>query len=140
MSDNYEDIIHLPHHVSAKHPRMSALDRAAQFSPFAALSGYDDAIRETARQTSQKIELDEEETAQLNSKLHFLAGLAAQCPIAAITCFVPDVKKEGGAYRTIMCQIKKIDENNHVVILANSQSIAFDDILAIECEEYPYHA
>ena len=135
MSDSYEDIIHLPHHVSARRPRMSALDRAAQFSPFAALTGYDDAIQETLRHTERKIVLDEEETELLNSKLRFLASLSAQRPAAAITYFVPDAKKEGGSYITTMGQVKRIDEGNQVVVLSSGQSIAFQDILAIECEE-----
>ncbi len=135
MNGDYDDIIHLPHPVSTKHPRMSAHDRAAQFSPFAALTGYSDAIQETLRQTEQRIVLDEEETELLNSKLRLLADFSAQRPAAAITCFVPDAKKEGGFYITIMGQVKRIDEGNRVVILTNGQSIAFEDILAIECEE-----
>lgn len=132
MSENYDDIIHLPHHVSAKRPRMSALDRAAQFSPFAALTGYDDALRETRRQTEQKIVLDEEEAGLLNGKLRLLADLAPQRPAAAITYFVPDAKKEGGAYITAIGQVRRIDEENHLVVLTSGQSIAFEDILAVE--------
>ena len=135
MSDNYEDIIHLPHHVSAKHPRMSALDRAAQFSPFAALTGYDGALRETLRQTERKVVLDEEEAGLLNGKLRLLADLAPQRPAVAITYFVPDAKKEGGAYITVIGHVRRINEENHLVILASGQSIAFEDILAVECKE-----
>ena len=92
----YDDIIHLPHHVSRIHPQMSMEDRAAQFSPFAALTGYDAAIVETARLTAQRVELDEYERQALNKKLQFISEHLNEHPKVSITCFVPDARKEGG--------------------------------------------
>ena len=100
MTGKYDDIIHLPHHVSATRPRMPMLDRAAQFSPFVALTGYEAAVRETARLTDQRVELDESAKAELDRKLRLLLSLPGQ-PEASITYFRPDERKEGGAYETV---------------------------------------
>ena len=97
----YDDIISLPHHESTKHPKMPALNRAAQFLPFAALAGHDAAVRETARQTDNKIELDESRKEELNEHLQLLREYLVQKPQVSITYFVPDTKKEGGSYLTI---------------------------------------
>ena len=96
-SENYEDIINLPHHVSSKRPQMPMLDRAAQFSPFAALTGYDDAIHETARLTNNKVDLSEEEKETLDRKQQILSEKLSNHPPLTITYFVPDAKKSGGA-------------------------------------------
>ena len=93
----YSDIIDLPHHVSTKHPHMSPEDRAAQFSPFAALTGYDDAIRETGRLTERRVELDDEELARLDEKFHILQEHLEEQPVVRFTYFKPDMRKEGGA-------------------------------------------
>ena len=97
---NYEDIINLPHHISSKRPQMSMLDRAAQFSPFAALTGYDDAIHETGRLTDEKIDLSEEEKEALDRKQQILMERLCDHPALTVTYFVPDPKKSGGAYVT----------------------------------------
>ena len=100
MSDDYKDIINLPHHVSSKRPQMPMLDRAAQFSPFPALTGYDDAIHETGRLTDEKIDLSEEEKEALDRKQQILMERLGDHPALTVTYFVPDAKKSGGAYVT----------------------------------------
>lgn len=108
MTGEYEDIIHLPHHVSSKRPQMSMLDRAAQFSPFAALTGYDDAIQETGRLTEQKIELDEETLEKLDERFQILQEHLCEQPEVRFTYFKPDERKEGGAYLTVSGIVRKI--------------------------------
>lgn len=128
---NYDDIIHLPHHVSASRPRMSALDRAAQFSPFAALTGHDAAIRETARLTDARQELDEDKKAELDECLQMLRSQAALKPDAEITYFVPDAQKEGGSYLSARGAVKKIDDLAHRVIMEDGTVIPISDIYEI---------
>ena len=130
MSD-YEDIIHLPHHVSERHPRMSMRNRAAQFSPFAALTGYDAAIRETARQTHRRIHLSEDEQAEIGRKLRALAE--GEAPEAAFVYFVPDARKEGGEYVSCTARVKRIDMPARRVVLTDGREIPIDDILEIDC-------
>ena len=129
---NYEDIINLPHHVSSKRPQMSMLDRAAQFSPFAALTGYDDAIHETGRLTDEKIDLSEEEKEALDRKQQFLMERLGGHP--AVTYFVPDAKKSGGAYVTKSGNLKKIDEFERWMMLMDGTKIPLDDVADIESE------
>jgi hypothetical protein len=106
----YDDIINMPHHVSATRPQMSRENRAAQFSPFAALTGYDAAVLETARVTEQKIELGESAIDELDMKLNMLADMIDSHPKVSITHFVPDTKKDGGSYVTTTGAVKRIDE------------------------------
>lgn len=130
MSEPYDDIINLPHPTSERHPRMPMAARAAQFSPFAALTGYEDAVHETARLTSSRAELTEEEKSILDAKLQrLLPGTKA-----AFTFFRSDGKKEGGAYLTASGIIKRIDSCSREVVLTNGQKIFVDDILQIHCE------
>lgn len=130
MSGPYDDIIDLPHPTSERHPRMPMANRAAQFSPFAALSGYDGAVQETARLTDRKAELTEEEKSILDAKLQLLApGMGA-----SFTYFQQDVKKEGGAYLSTTGIIKRMDSCAHKVILADGQKIFVDDIIGIRLE------
>ena len=105
----YEDIINLPHQTSKRHPRMSLYDRAAQFSPFAALTGHEETAKETARLTDQKLELSDDTL----EKLSCIADMIATHPDVTITYFVPDSKKTGGTYDTYSGKVKKIDEYNH---------------------------
>ena len=134
MSGAYDDIINLPRPVSVKHPRMSMIDRAAQFSPFRALTGYEDAIRETARLTGRRVELDEHAKAVLDEKLHLLADMAEEHPEAAVTYFVPDEKKSGGEYITAAGQIKRIDNCAGTLAFMTGQVIPIRDILAVRSE------
>ena len=130
----YEDILNLPHHVSKTRPQMSMLDRAAQFSPFAALTGYDDAIKETGRLTDEKIEMDEDRKAALDMKQAYLIEMIDEQPEISITYFLPDTKKSGGAYVTVTGNLKRFDEYERLLILTDGKKIPMDDIADIECD------
>lgn len=132
MNRKYEDIIHLPHPTSSRHPRMSSMARAAQFSPFAALTGYDDAVKETARPTEQKVTLDEYEKQHLDDCLQCIRERLSEAPEVEIIYFVPDERKDGGAYRTEVGSIKKIDSYKRVIIMKSGVLIPIDDIVNIE--------
>lgn len=141
MSDNkeihqYDDIINLPHHQSVTRPHMSNYDRAAQFSPFAALTGHDEAIKETARLTDRKIELDEYTKEDLNSKLQILSD--APGTEVTITYFQPDEKKSGGAYLTITGCVKRIDEYEQTVVFTDRTAILIDQVSEIESEIFRF--
>ena len=138
MTGDYNDIIYLPHHVSPTRPQMSMRDRAAQFSPFAALTGYDAAIRETARLTQEKVELDEQELAVLDRKFQLLLEQLGRCPQVTITWFVPDELKQGGRYLSITDVVKKVDAAARFVLLQNAGRICMDDIVEIEGELFDY--
>ena len=130
----YEDILNLPHHVSKTRPQMSMLDRAAQFSPFAALTGYDDAIKETGRLTGEKIEMDEDRKAALDMKQAYLIEMIDEQPEISITYFLPDAKKSGGAYVTVTGNLKRFDEYERLLILTDGKKIPMDDIADIESD------
>lgn len=132
MNKSYDDIINLPHHVSAIRPHMSAIDRAAQFSPFAALTGYGDAIKETARLTGEKVELDEYMKDVLSVRLQIIVDQLKEHPEIAITYFQPDEKKNGGAYVTVIGRAKKIDEYERVVVMTDGTRIPIDEIASID--------
>lgn len=132
MSGKYDDIINLPHPTSKKHPRMSRQNRAAQFSPFAALTGYDAEIREMSRQTEKKKQLSEDQWDMLNEKIMELLKLPHKPVRAVVTYFVPDPKKEGGTYRKKDCYIDKISMEKRVLLLENNEIIFFDEIWDIE--------
>ena len=139
MKFPYEDIIHLPHHVSSKRPRMSAVDRAAQFSPFAALVGYDAAIQETGRLTTERIELTEEEKSFLDQKQKILLERIAEHPEITVTYFLPDDRKTGGSYTTVTGNLKRIDDVSHVILLTDGTGISIDDILKIDSVVFEEH-
>ena len=128
----YDDIINLPHHVSSAHPRMSMHDRAAQFMPFRALTGYEDAVQETARLTDEKIELTEDEKSILDRKLQELADRITSQPQVTLTYFQPDKKKTGGAYVSVTGQLRKIDDFEGALILVDGKRILIEDILDIQ--------
>jgi hypothetical protein len=132
MTATYDDIINLPRHVSTTHPHMTAIDRAAQFSPFAALTGYDAAIKETARLTDERIELDEYSTNALNDRLQIIAERIVEQPEIAITYFQPDTMKSGGSYVTAASAAKKIDEHKRIVMMTDGTAIPMDEIVGIE--------
>ena len=132
MSENYDDIIDLPHHVSATRPQMSMMDRAAQFSPFAALTGYDAAIKETGRLTDEKIEMDEEALNILNMKFQILMNCLDDEPEVTFTYFKPDEHKDGGAYIEVTDKVKKVDEFERLIVMQNGMKMPMDDILNIE--------
>ena len=130
----YDDIINLPHPTSQKRPRMSVQDRAAQFSPFAALTGYDAAIRETARLTEERIELNEYEQAVLDQRITLLQEHLKDLPEVTITYFQPDERKEGGKYRSLTGAVKKIDSYERQLVLADKSNIPIESILNLESE------
>ena len=130
--DRYEDIINLPHHVSKTRPQMSMAERAAQFSPYAALTGYDAAIAETGRLTEEKAELDESSLSVLNRKFQLLADSLERSPMVTILYFRPDERKDGGACIRISGIVKKIDNYARAVIMQDGSSIPMDDILDFE--------
>lgn len=127
----YDDIIKLPHHVSKKHPQMSLYARSAQFAPFAALTGYEDLVKETSRETGQRIELDEEIKSILDSKLQILIEQFNQKPEVSFTYFIPDAKKDGGAYITVTGIIKKIDMYEQIIYLSDGTQISINEIIDI---------
>ena len=135
MSGNYDDIIALPHPEPRTHPRMSLHDRAAQFSPFAALTGHSAAIAETGRLTDSRITLDESEMARVDAALQRLRELLPQEPVASITYFVPDERKAGGSYQTITGTARRIDTANGVLLLTDQRAIPIPDILAVAIQE-----
>lgn len=132
MIGEYDDIINLPHHVSRKHPPMSAIGRAAQFSPFAALTGYDAAVKETARLTDERIEMDEYSANALSDRLQIIANRIGEQPEIAITYFQPDRSKSGGSYVTAVSAARKIDEHKRIIIMTDRTTIPMDEIVGIE--------
>lgn len=125
----YDDILELPHHVSRSRPQMPVADRAAQFAPFAALSGHYEAVKEAARQTDARIEMDESCRAMLDRKLQEIQKQPDRA--VSVTYFVPDLKKPGGSYVTVTGRIGRIDGNGRRVILADGTCIPADDIIEI---------
>ena len=129
--NKYDDIIDLPHHVSKTRKPMSLYNRAAQFAPFAALTGYDDAIEETARLTETKVELSDELKNDLNQKINFIKNNIKVHPEITIKYFVRDNKKSGGIYKSLTSIIKKVDDFNKCLIFADNTNVCFDDIISI---------
>ena len=140
MSGPYDDMIDLPHPASKKHPRMSIQDRAAIFSPFAALSGHGAAIAETAKLTDQRMELDEDTKAELDQRQVVLLEHIEEQPEVTVTWFQPDERKDGGAYLTATGRLKKIDEVARILSLQDGTSIPLEDVVRIEsdCFQGPF--
>ncbi|MBQ3046334.1 MAG: hypothetical protein IJD49_10325 [Clostridia bacterium] len=136
--NKYGDIISLPHHISDKRKRMSLHDRAAQFSPFAALTGHSDALSETARLTDSRAELDESEKELIDEKLHRL--IQNPKTEAALICFMPDSRKSGGSYLRITGRFKKFDALRREIVISDGTAIPVDNIFDIEifAENLPY--
>ena len=127
----YDDIINLPHPEPKNHQRMSLENRAAQFSPFAALTGHNEAIKETERLTDQKIELEEDAITDINRTLMWIKDNIKSKPEVIVTYFVPDYKKTGGKYITATVNVLKIDEINYLLITTQGDKIAIHNILEI---------
>lgn len=130
-TDKYDDIINMPHHISHSRPRMSNYDRAAQFSPFAALTGYGDAVKETERTTDSKHELTEDEKSSLNEKLQILLENIDVCPPATVTYFEADKLKNGGKYVDKTGEIRSIDSYLRTVVFTDKVSVPIDLIKSI---------
>ena len=128
----YDDIINLPHHVSKKHPQMSLEERSAQFAPFAALTGYEDEVNETARLTNKRIEIDEELKSILDSKLQIIKEKISERPEITLTYFIPDLTKDGGKYATVVGNVRRIDQYKQLVILEDKTVIPIPEIIAID--------
>lgn len=133
---SYDDIINLPNPTSTKHPRMPLSDRAAQFSPFAALTGHEAAIKETARLTNEKLMLSDEVIAEINEKLNLISETIGTQQRIRITYFVPDNKKAGGAYISCSGCVKKIDGYEHTVVMEDKTAIPIEQISDIEGEMF----
>ena len=132
--DKYQDIINLPHHVSKKHPQMSRYDRAAQFAPFAALSGYEDIIKEEGRLTDNIIEINEEAKFILDRKMQILMNSIDKKPFISVTYFVPDERKSGGEYVSINECIKKIDVLKQIIVTENGIVVPVIEIVDMQGE------
>ena len=130
----YEDMLELPHPVSKTHPQMPRRDRAAQIAPFAALTGYEEAVREAARFTEEKMILDEDSKEQLDWKLRCLQEKVKEKPTITVTYFLKDEKKKGGKYVTVTGVLKKIDSYTHQFVLENGEEIPVEDIVSLEFE------
>lgn len=128
---NYDDIINLEH-PNLKHPRMSMYARAAQFSPFAALTGYDDEVKETARLTSDKLIMDDDFKKKLDIKLQYIESIIKEKPIIKITYFIKDKKKNGGSYNEFSGNIRRIDNIKKELIFIGNKKIPINDIIDIE--------
>ena len=127
----YDDIIHLPHHVSQNHPQMPLRERAAQFAPFAALTGYEAAVGETARLTAQRRELDAQEAAELNRRLTDLATRLKDRPEVTIEYFVPDDRKAGGAYVSVTGVVRNISVAERLLVIEDGTEIPTDEIMSL---------
>lgn len=134
MSGPYDDIISLPHPTSAKYPRMSIHDRAAQFSPFAALSGHSAALAETVRLTDRRIDIDEDTRAVLDQKQKLLLGRIGEQPEISVTWFQPDEKKDGGQYVTSEGRLKKVDNIERLLYLTDGTAIPLADIMDLKSD------
>lgn len=131
QSHCYDDIIHLPHHISKVHPRMDRIDRAAQFAPFAALSGHGEEIREAARFTVEQIEISEDTRKELDKIFEELLHNLDQPPLVEITYYERDKQKQGGSYQTIKGYVKKVNFEEHILYLKDGPIIKADTILKI---------
>ena len=138
MNKNYDDIINLPNHISLKHPRMSIEARSAQFAPFAALTGYNDAVKETERLTDKRIEIDDNLKQILNNKLNYILENIDKKTLIIITYFIPDNKKEGSKYIEKTGIIKKVDIINQYIYLYDKTKIPIKEIINITGDIFEY--
>jgi len=134
VNEKYDEIMGLPHHVSKTRPQMPMSDRAAQFAPFAALTGYDAAIKETGRLTDERIELDVEALSALDMKYQLLMEALDEAPEVTITYFQPDERKAGGKYVSAVGTVKKIDDFERRITMRDGTRIPMDDVLSIDGE------
>lgn len=137
MAGPYDDILYRSRLVSTAHPPMSRADRAAQFSPFAALTGYEAAVRETARLTQGRITLSEEEKESINRVLLYLQDHLSEQPPVLVTYFLPDQKKDGGAYLTLRGTLRRIAPLERQLLLTDGTQIPIDDITQLQCPSFP---
>lgn len=136
MKGPYDDILYLSYTGSGRAKRMSMTERGAQFSPFAALTGYDAAIRETGRLTDRQVELDADEQAILDERLRFLVRLSEAAPEVTVVYFVPDEWKSGGAYKTVTAPVRKVDIHRQALLLADGAVIPFSRLRQLQGEVF----
>ena len=132
FSEDYSDIINLPHHVSRNHPPMPMMNRAAQFAPFAALTGYEAVIQETGRLTDEFIELNDDDKERLNQKIAEMIEKIDEHPSVTVTYFKPDNRKAGGSYATISGRLKSVDEIQQIIFLEEGTAIPINKINDIQ--------
>ncbi len=132
MTEDYSDIINLPHHVSHNHPQMPMMARAAQFAPFAALTGYNAVINETARLTDRRVELEEYDNERLNRIFSELIDSLEEHPVVTVSYFKPDEHKAGGAYVTVTGQLKKIDTYEQLMVMEDGTAIPIGNIMDLQ--------
>ena len=132
----YDDIMDLPHYTSPNRRRIANIDRAAQFSPFAALTGYDADVLEAARVTDQRLTLTEDMKEILDRKQQRLAEIIDEYPEVTVTYFVPDLRKAGGSYQTVTGNLKKIDEYEQTLVMTNGKTIPIPDVISIDSETF----
>ena len=137
MNGKYDEIMGLPHHVSKTRPQMPMSDRAAQFAPFAALTGYDSAIKETGRLTNERIELDEDALTALNVKYQFLMDALDEEPEIKITYFKPDERKAGGEYVSAIGTVTKVDDFERLLTMQDGTRIPMDDVYDMSISVIP---
>ena len=135
MRGQYDDIINLPHHVSRTRPQMPMSDRAAQFSPFAALAGHDAAIRETARLTETRVELDENELAELDSRMQWIEEHLEEEILVKITYFQPDSRKSGGSYAEVIDRVQRIDRSRGMIWMRDGSTVLMREVVDITIEK-----
>lgn len=134
MKKNYNDIVNLSHHVSQKHIQMSIEERAAQFAPFAALTGFSEEIKEAERLTNERKAIDENLREKLDRKLQIIKNILHINPLVTFTYFVNDLKKEGGDYITVTEKVKRINNYKKVIVLENNIEIPISEIIDITGE------
>lgn len=132
MKGPYDDMLGLPRHVSTKHPPMPRWNRAAQFAPFSALAGYGDAIRETARHTEPRRELDPQRQQELDAQLRRLLALGSRGPRVAVVYFQPDAKKDGGAYRTAMGRVRGVLADRGLLVLEDGTAVPLEQVAELQ--------
>ena len=133
IEQKYNDIINLPHHVSKKYPKMSIKARAAQFAPYAALTGYEEEIHETARITKEKIDISEDVKDIINNKIKLIQSNIKNSPIIKVQYFIPDARKDGGKYVETIGRVIKINSYKKLIVLDNEEEISIDKIIDIMC-------
>ena len=134
MKTPYDDIIRLPHHISQNHPQMPLRDRVAQFAPFAALTGYEAAVGETARLTAERRELDAQEAEELNRRLVAIIARLPDRPEATIEYFVPDDRKAGGAFVSVTGRVRHISVPERTLVMEDGTVIPLDDVVSVASE------
>lgn len=131
MTEDFSDIINLPHHQSRRHPQMSMKERAAQFAPFAAITGYGSAISEVARLTEEQVPLGDDDNDRLNRLVTHIADRISEQPSVTIVYFKPDSRKQGGSYETITGRLKRIDDYEQQLVMLDGTAIPFENIMDI---------